>query len=207
MPPTLTDGERQRRVALERQKERQVTFAKKHNGGRYSNRLRRTIAELAKLEARAARRRKDWNDKFTTDVAKNHGTVVIEDLRVANMTRRAHGSNVKQKSGLNGALLNQGLHQRRMMLAYKCKREGGELVDVPAHGTSQTCSSCGVRDPESRKGCGRAFACTACGFTAHADHNAAVNILNRGVRGAGSESESGQTTEAVPLIKGRQLLP
>ena len=44
MPSTLTARQRGRLLGLERRKARQVAWAKKHNGGRYSNRLRRTMA-------------------------------------------------------------------------------------------------------------------------------------------------------------------
>ena len=43
--------------------------------------------------------------------------------------------------------------------------------------TSQTCSQCGNVDKGNRNGI--AFECTACGYEANADLNAAVNILNR----------------------------
>ena len=77
---------------MERRKARQVTWAKKHNGGRYSNRLGRTISQIAKLRARQARRRQDFTHKLTTDLAKNHGWVAIEDLRVKAMTKSAKGT-------------------------------------------------------------------------------------------------------------------
>ena len=107
LPPTLTTGEQRRLQGLERRKARQVRWAKRHNRGRYSRRLRRTIAEIARLRARQARRRLDFTHKLTTDLAKRHGWVGIEDLRVKNMTRSAKGTvgqpgrNVRQKAGLN----------------------------------------------------------------------------------------------------------
>ena len=70
MPPTLTPGERRRLLGLERRKARQVTYAKKHNRGRYSRRLRKTIAAIAGLKARQARRRLDFTHKLTTGLAK-----------------------------------------------------------------------------------------------------------------------------------------
>jgi putative transposase len=60
MPSTLTAGQRRRLLGLERRKARQVTWARKHNGGGYSNRLRHTITQLDKLRARQARRRQDF---------------------------------------------------------------------------------------------------------------------------------------------------
>jgi putative transposase len=66
------------------------------------------------------------------------------------------------------------------MLAYKTRWCGSELALVPPQGTSQSCSACGHRDPASR--CSRdVFRCTACGFTEHADLNAANAILQRGL--------------------------
>jgi putative transposase len=175
-------GEQRRLLGLERRKTRQLRWAKRHNHSRYSRRLHRTITEIAKLKARQARRRADFTHKLTTDLAKSHGWVGIEDLRVKSMTRSAKGTfdapgrNTRQKAGLNRAILDNAPYQRRRQLAYKAPRFGSELRVVPAPGTSQTCSACGRRDPRSRPGCGRVFACIACGHQAHADHNAARNI-------------------------------
>ena len=92
MPSTLTARQRRRLLGLERRKARQVTWAKKHNGSRYSNRLRRTMRDIAKLRARQARRRQDFTHKLTTDLAKNHGWVAVEDLRTKAMTKSAKGT-------------------------------------------------------------------------------------------------------------------
>jgi putative transposase len=193
---TLTTGERRRLVGLERRKARQVRWAKRHNQGRYSRRLRRTIAQIAELRARQARRRLDFTHKLTTDLAKSHGWVGIEDLCVKAMTTSAKGTvgqpgrNVRQKAGLNRGILDNAPYERRRQLAYKAPRFGSELRLVPAPGTSQTCSACGHRDPQSRPGCGRVFACTACGHQAHADHNASVVIEARARRAGGTITNS-----------------
>ncbi|MEV0703226.1 RNA-guided endonuclease TnpB family protein [Saccharopolyspora sp. NPDC050389] len=190
-PDTLTPSERQRLNRLEQRKARQIKFAKKHNGGRYSTRLCRTIAAIAAVKARQARRRADWNHKLTTDLAKNHGLVAVENLNVSSMVRSARGpveqpgANVRQKAGMNRSIADQGWFEIRRQLSYKTKRRGGELVAVPAPGSSQTCSKCHTRDPESREGCGRLFACVHCGHTEHADLNAAIIILDRALSTAG----------------------
>jgi putative transposase len=103
-------------------------------------------------------------------------------LQVKAMTASAKGTvlapgrNVKAKARLNRGILDNAPGERRQQLAYKAPKFGSELRLVPPIGTSQTCSTCGVRDPESRPGCGRVFVCTACGYQAHADRNAARNI-------------------------------
>ena len=182
MPPTLTEGERRRLLGLERRKARQIRWARRYNRGGYSGRLRRTIAEIARLRARQARRRADFTHKLTTDLAKRHGWVGIEDLRVMAMTASARGnmeqpgSNVRAKAGLNRAILDNIPGERRRQLAYKAPRFGSELRLVPPQATSEMCATCGHRDSASRPGCGRVFACTGCGHQAHADANAARNI-------------------------------
>jgi putative transposase len=92
LPPTLTEGEQRRLLGLERRKARQVRWAKRHNRGRYSRRLGRTAGQIARFKARQARRRLDFTHKLTTDLAKNHGWVGAEDLRVRNMTHSAKGT-------------------------------------------------------------------------------------------------------------------
>jgi putative transposase len=99
-------------------------------GGRYSGRLRRTIAEIARLRARQARRRLDFTHKLTSDLAKSHGWVGIEDLRVRNMTRSAKGTipapgrRVMATAGLNRGILDNAPYERRRQLAYKTERYG-----------------------------------------------------------------------------------
>jgi putative transposase len=206
-PDTLTAGEKTRLRGLEQRKARQLAYAKKHNHGRYSNRLRKTITQISALKARQARRRGDWNHKLTSDLANSHGIVAVEDLKVSNMSRSARGtacqpgSNVKQKSGLNRSILDQGWFEIRRQLGYKLARTGGELIAVPAAGSSQTCTKCKVRDPESRDGCGRLFACVHCGHTEHADRNAALTVLDRALSTAGRKHTRG--CEAGPSTSGR----
>jgi putative transposase len=137
--------------------------------------------------------------KFTTDVAKRHGWVGIENLRVVAMTASAAGNvevpgrNVHQKATLNRAILDNAPGERRRQLAYKTRRFGSELRLVAPAGTSQTCAACGHRDPASRPGCGPVFSCTECGYQAHADANAARNIeaLAAGQAGPHAQSPSG----------------
>jgi putative transposase len=206
MPPTLTPGEERRLRGLERRKARQLAYAKKHNEGVYSNRLRHTIREIARLKARQARKRTDFTHKLTTDLAKNHGLVAIEDLRVKNMTRSAKGSvqspgvNVRQKTGLNRGVLDGSPGERRYQLEYKCAKYGSTLVIVPPAGTSQTCPVCGVRDPASRPVCGRVFACVHCGYQAHADAVAAQNILNRAIALVGNGYTVGRTVNSAGRV-------
>ncbi len=203
-PAGLITAERARLRHLERRKARQITYAKKYNGGKYSNRLRRTITQIAKLKTREANRRQDFTHQLTTDLAQNHGFIGIEDLRVTSMTASAKGTpeqpgrNVRAKAGLNRSILDNCPGERRRQLEYKCRLYGSDLRPVPPFHTSQTCAACGKVDPESRKGCGRLFACMHCGHEDDADHNASVEIEARARRTGGSVTNSTRRRPLVP---------
>lgn len=145
-PDTLTAAEKKRLTGLQRRKARRITVAKKHNGGKYSNRCRKTNAAIAALNAWRARRRADFNHKLTIDLAKNHVLIAVEDLQVRTMLRSAKGTiekpgtKVKQKAGLNRSIADQGWFEIRRQLGDKTRRYGGVLVAVAAAGTSQTCN-------------------------------------------------------------------
>ena len=57
------------------------------------------------------------------------------------------------------------------------ERLGVRVEEVNPAYTSQTCSRCGTKDKNSRKG--EVFTCTSCGYESDADLNASVNISMR----------------------------
>jgi putative transposase len=142
-------------------------------------------AKVSRLHKKIANVRNDFLHKSTTDISKNHAVVVMEDLKVRNMSRSASGSlespgrNVRAKSGLNKSILDQGWFEFRRQLAYKLAWSGGTLFVVPPQYTSQTCHVCGNVDKVNRISQAQ-FICTACGHSANADVNAALNILAAG---------------------------
>lgn len=179
----------------------QRRLARKRKG---SNNYRKARLRVARLHARVSAARNDFLHKTSTAIAKSHGLVVLEDLKVRNMTASATGTveapgrNVRQKAGLNRAILDQGWGAFSRMLAYKLEERGGYLLTVDPKDTSRTCSACGVVDADSRDG--TRFSCRSCGFQGHADWNAAVNILRRGTppmpaEGASAPGETGTAQE------------
>jgi putative transposase len=175
LPGRLEVLDRRHRAAKRR-------LARKKRG---SNRRKKQLRCVARLAAHRARIRSDWHHKASLAIAQRFAAVILEDLKIKNMTASARGTveqpgrNVGQKSGLNGSLLNQGWHAFETLLAYKLQERGGTLVKVNPANTSQTCSACEAVDAKSRKN-QACFVCTACGFVEHADLNAAINIASRG---------------------------
>lgn len=102
---------------------------------------------------------------------------------MANMTRSARGSidkpgsNVRPKAALNRALADVAPASFIQTLRYKAERAGGQLIEVPPHGTSKNCSACG--EPVAKTLKMRIHRCLHCGLTMDRDHNAARNILLR----------------------------
>jgi putative transposase len=141
---------------------------------------------LAEFQTRISRRRRDAIHKATTYLSKNHGRVVVEDLRVKNMTASAKGTleapgkNVKAKAGLNRVILDKGFGEIRRQLEYKCRWYGSELVAVNPAYTSQRCHQCGHTEAGNRPS-QAVFRCLKCGHEANADVNAAKNILKAGI--------------------------
>lgn len=158
-----------------RQRGAQKVLARRKRG---SNRRAKAARRVAALAAKQARMRRDWQHKATNSISARFGRVVMEDLRVKDMTASASEMHIRQKAGLNRSILNQGWGAFASILAYKLEERGGSLVLVDPAYTSQACSECGIVDRESRKS-QAAFVCQHCGFRAHADHNAAINILRR----------------------------
>ena len=81
---------------------------------RPSNRLRKARARVAKIHQGIARQRADFLHKLSTQIAREHALVCLEALRVRSMsasaaaTQEAPGKRVRQKAGLNRAILDQG---------------------------------------------------------------------------------------------------
>ena len=145
---------------------------------KFSSNWQKIKSRIQRLHLHIANARKDFLHKASTMISKNHAVVVLEDLKVRNMSSAKAGG--KRKSGLNKSILDQGWFEFRRQLTYKLAWLGGSLIAIPPQYTSQTCSRCGCVDRQNRQTQAK-FKCTACGFEFNADHNAALNILAAGL--------------------------
>ncbi|MBN3845188.1 RNA-guided endonuclease TnpB family protein, partial [Burkholderia sp. Ac-20349] len=154
---------------------------------KFSNNWKKAKTRVQRIHARIGNARRDYLHKATTTISKNHAMVCIEDLQVRNMSRSAAGStdapgkNVRAKSGLNKAILDQGWFEFRRQLEYKLAWNGGWLVAVPPANTSRTCPACGYMSADNRT-TQEKFACVECSYEENADVVGALNILARGHR-------------------------
>ncbi|WP_326782994.1 RNA-guided endonuclease InsQ/TnpB family protein [Streptomyces sp. NBC_00151] len=95
-------------------------------------------AKAARIKAREADRRKDWCEKTSTMLARTYHLVRFEKLNIKNMTRSASGTTeqpgrqVKQKAGLNRAILAQGWGLLRQRTEHKGPWAGSKTSPPPA---------------------------------------------------------------------------
>ncbi|MFZ4625757.1 MAG: RNA-guided endonuclease InsQ/TnpB family protein [Rhodoferax sp.] len=154
---------------------------------KFSKNWHKAKRKIQKIHTRISNARKDFLHKASTEISKNHAMVAVEDLQVGNMSKsskgivEAPGKNVAAKSGLNKAILDQGWFEFRRQLEYKLHWNGGILIPVPAHYTSQTCPVCYHVAKENRQTQAK-FECVDCGHEENADVVGAMNILARGHR-------------------------
>jgi len=143
---------------------------------RASKNWRKALARLQRFKAREADKLRDFHHQTTTALIRENQAIVVEELVVSRMTRRARGKGRASKAGLNRSILAQGWSAFRQMLEQKGAHAGVTVVAVPPAYTSQTCHHCGYTACENRKS-QAVFACVSCGHRANADVNAARNIL------------------------------
>ena len=164
---------------------------------------------LADLHEKREELRHDFRHRATSQavgqaVMNGNDLIGLERLQPKNMSTSARGTkanpgrNVRQKSGLNRRILQRGWEETLTMLEYKAASAGIPTVRINARGTSITCSMCGHRDGKSRRSQSE-FRCKNCGFQDNADHDASVNIADRGL--LYFRKRSGLTAENLRLAR------
>jgi len=153
---------------------------------KFSNNWKKQKAKVTRVHIKIADSRQDFLHKTSTNLSKNHAVIVLEDLKVANLsksakgTQEAPGRNVRAKSGLNKSILDQGWHEFRRQLEYKQAWSGGIVILVSPRNTSRKCSACDYIHEDNRR-TQASFLCLRCGHGENADVNAAKNILAAGL--------------------------
>jgi putative transposase len=153
-----------------------------------SKRRQRAKERVAAHHRKIANRRRDFAHRLSRRLVNDHDLIVYEDLKITNMTRRPkprpdhqggyEPNGAKAKTGLNRSIHDAGWGQFTAMTIYKAESAGREVIAVDPRNTSRTCPECGHVSAGNRYGA--VFRCQHCGHEAHADVNAAENILRAG---------------------------
>jgi putative transposase len=167
----------------------QKDLARKKRG---SGRRKKAVARVAALHGKVRRQRLDHAHKTALVLVREHDLIACEALRVRNMTRRARvkpdpeqpgaylPNGAAAKTGLNKSIRDAGWGGFLDILRAKAESAGRVVVEVNPAFTSQRCARCGHAAAGNRVSQAE-FRCLACGHQAHADVNAAINILRAGL--------------------------
>ena len=139
-----------------------------------SNNYIKQLRKVNKIHRHIANQRLDNLHKISTEIANQYDVVCVESLNIKSMSNKGFG---------NGkATLDNGYGMFLSMLEYKLSDRNKYLIKVDKwFPSSQICHCCGMLHPEMKNLAIRKMTCD-CGLTISRDQNAAINILNEGLR-------------------------
>ena len=162
----------QNKLAKAQRRLSRMKGSKKHE--KKSSNYSKQLCKVNKIHRHIANQRKDNLHKLSTEIANRYDVVCVEDLNMKAMSNKGFG---------NGkATMDNGYGMFLPMLEYKLNERGKYLIKVDKwYPSSQLCHACGTLHPEMKDLKIRTMRCD-CGLVIGRDQNAAINILNEGLR-------------------------
>src|SRR5271165_5151615 len=183
------DNPRWARAAAGRLAAAQQRLQRGRRGGKNCAAKRETVAARHR---KIANQRKDFHHKQARELVARYDLIVVEDLKIASMLRRARPvpdpdnpgmflpNGATAKTGLNRSISDAGWGQFVSILRAKAEEAGRAWIEVNPQHTSDGCERCG-HTARANRVTQAEFACQHCGHTAPADEHAARNILRAGL--------------------------
>ncbi len=160
-------------TGLNRVRKEQRKLCRKEKGSRNYEKQRKKVASE---HEHVQNQRNDFQHKLSRYYVDNYDFIVTEKLDINELIKNGH---------LEQSITDAAWSSFNQKLAYKAERAGKLFVQVDPRGTSQKCSRCGEFVPKTRKE--RWHDCPYCGLHLSRDHNASINILQRGMMKVGQE--------------------
>lgn len=130
---------------------------------------------VAHIHERIANRRKDFAHQLSRRLVNKYGLIAFEKLNMQGMLKNRW---------LAKSIADAAWHQMVRYTAYKAEEAGRLCILVDPRNTSKMCSRCGALVEKTLSQ--RVHACPRCGLELDRDHNAALNILRRGLASLGA---------------------
>ena len=173
---TMSDGNEAPAVRAYRKYLRKLKIAQRQVSKKFikgakkqSNNYYKAKKKVARIHYRIACLRKDALHKLTSNLAKNHSEIIIEDLNIKGMSKNHK---------LASAILDGGFYEFRRQLEYKASWYGSKVTIANRYyPSSKMCSNCGnIKEKLSLSE--RIYNCEVCGLELDRDLNAAINLEN-----------------------------
>ena len=140
-----------------------------------SGKRSKTKKRVAKIHRKINRQRDDFSHKISRNLVSSHDLIAFEDLNINGMIRNHH---------LARSISDAGWNKIIQYTMYKAESAGICVIMVDPRHTSQKCSRCG-NIKHDLKLSDRIYHCNICDLTIDRDLNAAINVLNEGMKQIG----------------------
>ena len=151
----------------------QKDLSRKSKGGSNRNKAR---IKVARQYEKIANQRKDFLQKITTMLVKENDIICIEDLNILHMMDITN-------TQMRRSILDVSWGEFSRELQYKADWHGKQIIKVDTFfASSQICHYCGCKSDKTKDLSVRNWVCPNCGKTLNRDINAAINILNEGLK-------------------------
>ena len=200
---TLSTGETVAHPKFYKKAEQRLAFEQRHLSRKKKgskNRMKQKL-QIQNVHMKIANKRQDFLHKLSRQLVSDYGIIAYENLEIQNMqmktparcaTKLHNSATVCRCRGLSKSIADASWGILMRMLDYKVEEAGSQVIKVDAGYTSQMCSRCGAVAKKMLSE--RTHSCTSCGLVMDRDHNAAINILKKGLGKIGQE-----LPEATPV--------